>query len=423
MLDYKDLLKNKKEYTRKLKTRGFDLSNIVEQIENLVKKIKEIQAIVEPLQHKRNITSSKIGSLIKKNNKEEDIETLKEDVNKINKKIEKHKENLRFLKIELKKMMFEIPNVPRETSPIGLTTKENKVKKEYNKSNIIKHKIIPHYEIGIKKGIIDFERGRKVSGSRYNFLVGKGAILYNAIIQFMLEEQQKNGFLLIQSPIIVNSNALIGTGQLPKFESDLYKIEGEDKYLIPTSEVTLTNIYANEIIDEDKLNMSFVTITPCFRSEAGAAGKDTKGMIRMHQFNKVELVKLVKAKDDEKEFIHLLESAKSILEKLSLPYREVILCTGDMGFSSSFTIDLEVWLPSENAYREISSVSMFDNYQTRRMNIKTIVNGKKELLYTQNASGLAVDRTFVAILENYQTPNGDVIVPQELIKYTNFTRI
>jgi len=320
--------------------------------------------------------------------------------------------------------MLLIPNVPRETIPDGSNEADNKEIKKYLTDKIVKG-TKPHYVIAEEKGIIDFERGRKVAGSRFNYIMGQGAELYQALMSFMIDKQRDNGFTQVFPPIMVNTNAMVGTGQLPKFKDDQYKIEGEDKWLIPTAEVSLTNYHSNELLNEEDLNKKFFSLTPCFRKEAGSAGKDNKGIIRMHQFIKLELVKIINPKDNDKEFKHLVESARIILEELELPHRIINLCTGDIGNSANMTYDIEVWMPSENMYREISSASTFGSYQANRMKTRyrNKETGKNDLVYTQNASGLAIDRTFAAILETYQDKDGNITVPKVLKKYVKFTKI
>ncbi len=423
MLNLKELLKNKEEYIDKLKTRDFDLSTLVKKLEELNESVKNIDSNLIPLLEKKNKISKEIGNY-KKEKKEALANASLKEANKIAEALNKFDDTKENLKKEIEKIMFSIPNVPRGTCPVGKSENDNKIISTHlDKDKTLNKKA--HYEIAIEKKMIDFDRGRKVSGSRYNYVIGQGAQLYQALINFMIEKQTKNGFSQMFTPLIVNTEAMVGTGQLPKFENDQYKIEGEEKWLIPTGEVSLTNYYANEIVSDDNLNTSIFALTNCFRKEAGSAGRDNKGIIRMHQFLKLELVKIIKPEDDQKEFEHLLKSAKSILEDLKLPHQIVELCTGDIGNSANKTFDLEVWMPSEDKYREISSISSFGDYQARRMKTryKNPKTGKNEFVFTQNASGLAVDRTFAAIIENYTNPQGELEIPEVLKKYLPFTKI
>ncbi len=423
MLNLKEILKNKEEYIKQLKNRNFDLSTLVQKLEDLNNSVKEIDSNLIPLLEKKNKVSKEIGNY-KKDKKEDLAKLALKEANKIADALNKFDDTKSNLKKEIEKIMFSIPNVPRGTCPLGKNGDDNIIVSTHlDKNKILKQR--PHYDIAVEKKMIDFERGRKVSGSRYNYVIGQGAQLYQALINFMIEKQTKNGFSQMFTPVIVNTEAMIGTGQLPKFKNDQYKIEGEEKWLIPTGEVSLTNYYSNEIVSDDELNVSIFALTNCFRKEAGSAGRDNKGIIRMHQFLKLELVKIIKPEDDLREFKHLLDSAKSILEELKLPYRIVELCTGDIGNSANKTFDLEVWMPSEGKFREISSISSFGDYQSRRMKTryKDKVTNKNEFVFTQNASGLAIDRTFAAIIENYTNKDGDLEVPKALEKYLSFKKI
>ena len=423
MLNIKDLLKNKDNYISLLKRRGFNASPLIKKVETLTKKIKDIDSETIPFLEERNIISKNIG-LLKKNKKEKELKESLKRANEISINLNSISESKTEIQKEIKEIMLLIPNVPRETIPIGKDENDNVEIKKYLSNKIIKG-TKSHYDIAEEKKIIDFNRGRKVAGSRFNYVIGKGAELYQALITWMIEKQRSNGFEQMFPPIMVNSEAMIGTGQLPKFADDQYKIEGEDKWLIPTAEVSLTNYFSNELLKEEDLNKFLFSLTPCFRKEAGSAGKDNKGIIRMHQFMKLELVKIINPKDDEKEFEHLLEAARSILVDLELPHRILNLCTGDIGNSANRTYDIEVWMPSENRYREISSISSFGDYQARRMKTryKNLKTNKNEMVFTQNASGLAIDRTFAAILETYQDKDGNITIPKVLKKYVSFDKI
>ncbi len=310
-----------------------------------------------------------------------------------------------------------LPNLPSESAPIGKDEKENvEVRRwgdEYKPSN---SDILPHWEIGEKLGILNFERAVKISQARFVNLIGAGAALERALIQFMLNTHTANGYTEVVPPLLVNSDSMTGTGQLPKFAEDLFKCAEDDLWLIPTAEVPVTNLYRDEILEGENLPIYHCAYTPCFRREAGSYGRDTRGLIRLHQFNKVELVKFVLPENSAAEHEQLVRDAESVLQALKLPYRVVELCTGDIGFSAAKCYDLEVWLPTANTYREISSCSNFHDFQARRANIRFRSKGKKgtEFVHTLNGSGLAVGRTMTAILENYQQADGRVLIPEVL---------
>jgi seryl-tRNA synthetase len=316
-------------------------------------------------------------------------------------------------------LLLNIPNIPDETTPIGTSEADNVVVSKWGEPCAGAAKA--HWDIAAEKGLVDFERGVKLSGSRFVMYRGKGAALERAIINFFLEQHTANGYEEILPPFMVNGAAMTGTGQLPKFKVDMYKCEEEDLYLIPTAEVPVTNIYADEIIDD--LPKYMTAYTPCFRREAGSAGKDTRGLIRVHQFNKVELVKLCTPETSAAEHEKLTKDAEKMLQLLGLPYRKVALSTADIGFSANKCWDLEVWMPSYNDYKEISSCSNFGDYQARRANIRYKADGQNRFVHTINGSGLAVGRTFAAILENFQQPDGTVLIPEVLQKYTGFDKI
>ena len=315
---------------------------------------------------------------------------------------------------------MNIPNIPDETTPVGTDESANVVIKTVGEIPQKSFEIKPHWEIGPELGLLDFERGVKLSQSRFTIYKGAGARLERAIINFFLDvHTTQHGYTEILPPYMVNGASMTGTGQLPKFKEDMYKCEEEDLYLIPTAEVPLTNIFAGEILSEEQLPMLLTAYTPCFRREAGSAGKDTRGLIRQHQFNKVELVKLCTPESSVEEHEKLTQNAEKVLELLELPYRRVALCTGDIGFSAAKCYDLEVWLPSSGMYREISSCSNFGDYQARRAGLRyrSKATGKPEYVHTINGSGLAVGRTFAAILENYQQEDGSILIPKVLQPY------
>jgi len=319
-------------------------------------------------------------------------------------------------------LLLTLPNLPHASVPVGGSADDNQEVRRHGEPRRFDFDPKPHWEIGAALGILDFERATRMSGARFAVLMGAGARLERALIDFMLDvHTREHGYLEVQPPFLVNAAALRGTGNLPKFEQDLFKIAGDwDLFLIPTAEVPLTNLHREEILDAARLPLRYTAYTPCFRSEAGSYGADVRGLIRQHQFDKVELVKITTPDQSYDELESLTRNAESILERLGLPYRTVVLCTGDMGFAAAKTYDIEVWLPSQKTYREISSCSNTEAFQARRANIKfrTPGTGKAELAHTLNGSGLAVGRTLIAILENYQQADGSVVVPEVLRPYT-----
>ena len=371
----------------------------------------------------RKNDSQKIG-LMKKNG--EDTTSLQEAVKNLGDEIKKLEEDEVSLNDKITHLLLTTPNLPQEEVPIGEDETKNVVIDSWGEIRKFEFEPKPHWDIAVQNDIIDFERGVKLAQSRFTLYKNKGAKLERAIINFFLDiHTNEHGYTEILPPFLVNSQTMQGTGQLPKFQEDMYKCENEDLYLIPTAEVPLTNIYSNEIIDEDSLPYLMTAYTPCFRREAGSAGKDTRGLIRVHQFNKVEMVKITHPEKSEEEHQQMVKNAKKVLELLGLPYRTVELSTGDMGFSASKCYDIEVWMPSYNMYREISSCSNCSDFQARRANIKyrDKKTGKLNFVHTLNGSGVAVGRTVAAILENYQQEDGSVIVPEVLRKYTGFDKI
>ncbi|MCC3160897.1 MAG: serine--tRNA ligase [Mollicutes bacterium PWAP] len=415
MINLKKLLKEKIFYIKKLNERGYDVSKLDIVFENSNKRSNLMQEL-QSLENERNKISKKIG-IYKKEGK---------DISKIFIKVSEIKNKVNLLKLEEAKInklinsfLLTIPNLPNENTPIGKTEEENILISEY--ANLGRGKVtnvIPHYDIAKKLDIVDFERAVKLSGTRFWAYKGQGAKLVRALENFMLNEHESRGYIEWNTPILVKSEIMQGTGQLPKFADDLFKIEGEKNlWLIPTSEVTLTNLHQNEILDLSK-PISYTAYSTCFRAESGSGGKDMKGLIRSHQFNKVELVKIVSKKDYKNELNKTLQDAKNILNKLELPYQEKRLCSGDIGFASEETIDLEVWLPSENKYRETSSISGFGQFQGRRS--KTSYrdeNDKTQPVYTINGSALAIDRIIAAILENYQNEDNTITIPKVLVPF------
>ena len=321
----------------------------------------------------------------------------------------------------LSQRMLSLPNIPDDSVPDGASSEDNPVIRTWGEPRQFSFEPRDHVEIGRILGILDFDRAAKLSGARFSLSFGPGALLERALINFMLDlHTREHGYTEILPPFMVNSDSMRGTGQLPKFAEDLFRVEGADLWLIPTAEVPVTNIHRDEILDADRLPIYYTAYTPCFRSEAGSYGKDTRGMIRQHQFNKVELVKFTRPEDSWDELEKLTTNAETVLQRLGLPYRVVSLCAGDLGFSAAKTYDLEVWLPGQHAYREISSCSNFTDFQARRASIRfRREGGKPEFVHTLNGSGLAVGRTAVAILENYQEEDGSVIIPEALRPYMN----
>lgn len=372
---------------------------------------------VESRKGQRNSASQEVSRLKKEKG---DASALIESTRKLGAEIGALDQQLTAVENELHELEMTFPNIPDATVPIGADESANRLERSWGTPRAFEFKPKPHWEIGEELGIIDFERASKIAGARFSVLVGAGAQLERAIISFMLDlHTSRHGYTEVLPPVIVNADSLRGTGQLPKFGADLFKLEGEkDYYLIPTAEVPVTNLHRDEIFQADQLPLSYCAFTPCFRSEAGSYGKDTRGLIRQHQFDKVELVKFTRPSDSWDQLEKLTRHAAAVLEELELPYRVMTLSTGDIGFAAAKTYDLEVWLPGQDAYREISSCSNFLDFQARRANIRVRGDGKKpELVHTLNGSGLAVGRTMVAILENYQQADGSVVIPKALRGY------
>ena len=373
----------------------------------------------ETLRHHRNVVSETIAKMKKNGENAESLVTEMRDVSSRIKELEKV---LAENETALNDIILSIPNIPHESVPIGKDETENTLLKKIGIPRTFAFAPRAHWELGHNLQILDLEKAAEITGSRFPLYIGKGARLERALINFMLDiHTEEHGYKEVLPPFIVNRKSMTSTGQLPKFEQDLFKLEGLDYFLIPTAEVPVTNILQGEIVDEERLPIYFTAYTPCFRSEAGSYGKDTKGLIRQHQFNKVELVKFTTPESSYNELEKLLDNAETILKRLELPYRVITLCTGDMGFSAAKTYDIEVWMPEQHTYREISSCSNFENFQARRGEMRFRRKGKKgtELLHTLNGSGLAVGRTFAAILENYQQADGSILIPEALKPYMN----
>ena len=380
---------------------------------------KQLQTNTESLQAQRNALSKEIG-VYKKNKDEDGVNKLMLQVGQFAEQLKQNEDRLTEVQSELKAILSSIPNLPHESVPNGTDEKDNIETRRVGEPRQFNFTVRDHVDIGENLGQVDFDRAAKITGSRFVLLTSRIAKLHRALAQYMLNTHtEKHGYTEVYAPYMVNANALFGTGQLPKFEADLFSVPVGDAgkyYLIPTAEVPVTNIFSDEIVKLENLPLKFVCHTPCFRSEAGSYGRDTRGMIRQHQFDKVELVQLVHPEQSYERLEELTGDAESILQGLDLPYRVVTLCSGDMGFSAAKTYDLEVWLPGQNAYREISSCSNFEAFQARRMQTRyRTESGKPDYVHTLNGSGLAVGRALIAVLENYQQKDGSVTVPKVLV--------
>jgi seryl-tRNA synthetase len=415
MLDLKFIRSNLDDVRKMLKNRGDDLD--ISVFESIDKERRERLTTLEELRHRRNLVSEEIAAMKKRG---EDTSPVIAEMKKVSSEIKERESDLSRILDDLNQLLMVIPNNPHESVAIGEDEKDNPVIRTWGEIREMDFAPLPHWEIGEKLGILDFARASKLAGARFVLYRGAGALLERALINFMLDVHTKeHGYTEVLPPFMVNSASMTGTGNLPKFKEDLFKIEDWDYYLIPTAEVPVTNIHREETLQEEALPIYYVSYTPCFRSEAGSYGKDTRGLIRQHQFNKVELVKFCRPEDSYKELEKLTKDAEVILKRLGLPYRLISLCTGDLGFASAKTYDLEVWLPGQNLYREISSCSNFCDFQARRAEIRFKKKGASgtELVHTLNGSGLAVGRTLLAILENFQQKDGSVTIPQILRPY------
>ncbi|MFZ4555580.1 MAG: serine--tRNA ligase [Pseudanabaena sp.] len=415
MLDIKLLRSQPEEVQNRLNSRGkgYDITKLVE----LEQEVRVLETQRSHLQAESNDIGKQVGFKMKAGAAESEIQALKAKSHEVKQLLAELEPQEKSLREESNKILMTLPNLPSETTPIGANETENvEVRRWGDEYKSDRTDILPHWEIGEKLGILNFERAVKISQARFVNLIGAGAALERALIQFMLNTHTANGYIEVAPPLLVNTDSMTGTGQLPKFADDLFKCAEDDLWLIPTAEVPVTNLYRDETIDAETLPIHHCAYTPCFRREAGSYGRDTRGLIRLHQFNKVELVKFVLPENSAEEHEKLVRDAESILQALKLPYRVVELCTGDIGFSAAKCYDLEVWLPSANTYREISSCSNFHDFQARRANIRFKSKGKKgtEFLHTLNGSGLAVGRTMTAILENYQQPDGQILIPEVL---------
>jgi seryl-tRNA synthetase len=400
---------------QRLATRGMTLQ--VEQFRELDAQRRAAITESEQLLAERNAASKEVGRLRKDG---VDTAALQEKSRQLGERIAALTKTSEELDTKYRELMATVPNIPHDSVPVGKSSEDNVVIRSEGEPARFDFEPKAHWDIGPDLGILDFERATKITGTRFAIYVGLGAKLERALINFMLDmHTREHGYTEVLPPFMVNSASLYGTGQLPKFAEDLFKLENSDYWLIPTAEVPVTNLFRDEVLAAEKLPLKFCAYTPCFRSEAGSYGRDVRGIIRQHQFQKVELVKFASPDDSYDQLDGLTHDAEDILRSLKIPFRTMVLCTGDMGFGSSKTYDIEVWLPGQNAYKEISSCSNYEAFQARRANIR-VKNGKKpELAHTLNGSGLAVGRTWVAIVENYQQRDGSVVVPEALRPYLN----
>lgn len=419
MLDKKFLNKNIDDIVTVLLTKKHEFP--LELYLELETKRKSIQINLENLQKEKNDIANKIPIMYKNKVEISLINELKKKGGCLNNDILKEKLILEDIDLALKNILLKTPNIPNKNCPIGNDEEDNLEIKKFMEPTIFNFRVKDHVELGeLLNNSLSFDKGVDLAKSRFSVIKNDLALLHRALGQFMLNlHTQEHGYMEFNLPVIVNKKSLIGTGQLPKFENDLFKIEGTDLALIPTAEVPLTNLFSNETLNENDFPVKITAKTLCFRSEAGSAGRDVKGILRQHQFEKVELVQLAKPENSEEVLLQILNDAEKVLKLLKLPYRVVELCTGDLGFGSAHTYDIEVWVPSQNKYREISSCSNMTDFQSRRLNIKYLENGKKHLVHTLNGSGLAIGRTLLAVMENYQTEDGRIIVPEVLIPYMN----
>lgn len=386
-------------------------------------KRRELLQETEQLKNRRNTVSQEVAG---RKRSGENADGLIQEMKVVGDRIKELDDEIRVLDESLQQILLSIPNMPHPSVPVGRTEEENVELRRVGEIPQFDYEVKPHWEVAQELGILDFEAAAKVTGSRFVFYKGLGARLERALINFMMDlHSDEHGYEEMLPPYIVNRDSLTGTGQLPKFEEDVFKLENSDYFLIPTAEVPVTNYHREDILTNEQLPVNFVAFSACFRSEAGSAGRDTRGLIRQHQFNKIELVKLVKPEDSYDELEKLTGHAERVLQLLKLPYRVLSLCTGDIGFTSAKTYDLEVWLPNSGAYREISSCSNFEDFQARRANIRfrRDAKAKPEFVHTLNGSGLALGRTVAAILENYQQADGSIQVPEVLIPYMNNVKV
>lgn len=420
MLDSRFVRENVDAVRNALKKRGYEfpLSQFLDIDENKMRLLRE----AEELRNRRNVVSEEIGIMKRQ---KADVSAQMEEMKTVSEKIKSLDEKLRELETESNDLLLTIPNIPNESVPDGRNETENVEIRKWGTPREFDFEPLNHWDIAEALDIIDFDRASKISGARFALMKGAGARLERALMNFMLDVNTSKGYTEVFPPVIVNRESMIGTGQLPKFEMELFRIADPELYLVPTAEVPVTNIHRDEILKEAALPIYYTAYTPCFRREAGSYGKDTRGLIRQHQFNKVELVKFTKPENSCDELEKLTNDAEDLLQRLGLPYRTVALCAGDLGFSSATTYDLEVWLPGQHRYREISSCSNFGDFQARRAGIRFKREGRKgtEYVHTLNGSCLAVGRTVVAILENFQQKDGSVIIPEALKPYMGIDKL
>jgi seryl-tRNA synthetase len=417
MLEIKYIRQNLSEVRNALESRGSTAA--LEPFQRYDEEQRKLVLEIEELRHRRNRVSDQIAQM-KKSGENSEKEVL--EMRDVSARIKELDKTLTRYDEQLQEILMTLPNIPHSSVPRGKDASENPVIHAWGNPPQFAFEAQDHTTLGEKLGILDFKRASKIAGARFPLYLGAGARLERALISFMLDiHTREHGYTEVLPPFMVNRKTMTGTGQLPKFEQDLFKVVAKDMdyFLIPTAEVPVTNIFSEEVLEEEQFPIFYTAYTPCFRSEAGSYGKDTRGLIRQHQFNKVELVKFALPENSYDELETLLQNAETILKRLELPYQVILLCTGDMGFSAAKTYDIEVWMPSQNMYREISSCSNFEDFQARRANIRFKRKGKKgtELVHTLNGSGLAVGRTFAAILENCQQEDGSVLIPKALQPY------
>lgn len=415
MLDLKLIRSNPDRVREGLRKRGAEVS--LSELLSLDQERRSVLVELESLKNKRNTVSKEVGRL---KAAKEDASILINEMRQVNEEIRNLDEKVRLIEEKIGEKLLTLPNLPHESVPEGVDDSYNLEVRRWGEPRQFSFKPLPHWDIGENLDILDFERGAKISGARFTVLKGMGARLERALVNFMLDLHiNEHGYTEVFPPYLVNADSMLGTGQLPKFAEDMFKVDPQGYYLIPTAEVPVTNLHREEILKSEDLPIKYVAYSACFRAEAGAAGRDTRGLIRQHQFNKVELVKFTTPETSYTEHEKLVRDAEAVLQKMGLPYRVILLSSGDMGFGAAKCYDLEVWLPSFNMYREISSCSNYESFQARRANIKyrPTPDAKPEFVHTLNGSGVAIGRTVAAILENYQEADGSVRIPEVLIPY------
>lgn len=416
MLDLKFIRENSERVKESMGDRGLE-TELVDRFLQLDEKRRELLQEVEDLRHERNVKSEKIGELKQAG---ENAEDLISEMREVSNRIDELEEELNKVESEQRQVRLNIPNVPRDSVPRGEDESDNELVRRWGEPRKFDFEYKPHWELGRELDIMDFDRGSKVAGSRFTFMKGAGAQLERALINFMIDyHREKHGYEELFPPFLANSDSMTGTGQLPKFEHDMFNLEDYDYYLIPTAEVPVTNFHKNEILAAEDLPLNYTAYSACFRAEAGSHGRDTRGIIRQHQFNKVELVKFVEPETSYDELENITQDAEDILQELGIPYQVVRLCTGDLTFASALTYDLEIWMPAYDQYREVSSCSNFENFQSRRAGIqyRPEPEASARYVHTLNGSGVAIGRTLAAILENFQNEDGSVTVPEVLQDY------